>query len=193
MKCVECNKLDSRLAWTESDLARAKGLLRRNGNRFDGRYVTQVATARAAWEKAQGDLADHVEQVHDGVMPKADRSVLDRLRAPVKKPKPIPEGKAKCTLCGKVATLLNGGRRLRKHKTPSGDACPSIAAPDATRGLTVAPPVNLQPLKTSGRARRDESEPSRLDAGSECRSCGKWLPGERQLCGRCFATKKRAS
>lgn len=40
--------------------------------------------------------------------------------------------------------------------------------------------------------KRPDREPSRLDVGTLCDDCGKWLPGERHVCGRCYVKRNAA-
>lgn len=49
-------------------------------------------------------------------------------------------------------------------------------------------PPKLNPDGTRSHASRDQA-PSRLDAGTACEDCGKWLPGERRVCGRCYVKR----
>lgn len=93
----------------------------------------------------------------------------------------IPEGCVLC-ICGATPSITARGR-MRKHKTPQGDECTHRAG-YAEVVLERLPPVVLPPNRVPS-----DRGPARLDVGSECRECGKWLPGERSLCGRCYAIK----
>jgi hypothetical protein len=102
--------------------------------------------------------------------------------------KPLPEGRVYCHACDGAASLTPN-KHLREHRTPQGDPCPN-----RTSGLE--PRVHLNEIPegfvhqpaphTVARTKRPEGEPSRLDVGTGCRECGKWLPGERSLCGACY-------
>ena len=103
-------------------------------------------------------------------------------------------GQARCPACRNGAGITSE-TRLRSHSdlfgTPCGNRVRSLEwAP------IEAPPVHLPPPavgEAAQRVRRARQEPSRIDAGSICQGpgCGKWLPGERKLCGRCYATGNR--
>lgn len=101
-------------------------------------------------------------------------------------PPPLIEGKVRCPSCRNVVTPTSTGR-LRRHRDLFGSDCLNIAnGEDVT--LAEIPPVIIPPppAPSSGRrTKNDPKPPSRLDVGSTCQSCGKWLPGERRLCGRC--------
>lgn len=103
------------------------------------------------------------------------RNVVD---VPALKP-----GQHRCPVCRAGATLTTRGS-LRAHNDLFGDRCWNKATGEAT-GIT-APPV-VVPAGNTSPLPRPPSEASRLDVGSSCRDCGKWLPGERSLCGRCYA------
>lgn len=102
---------------------------------------------------------------------------------------PKPDDRVECPTCGGRAKP-KGERAIAAHRSPTGGSCPrrllSVDVPIPPVSLPPAPSLSM-PSKTQPRRR---SEPSRLDAGSECRECGKWLPGERSLCGRCYATRR---
>jgi hypothetical protein len=107
----------------------------------------------------------------------------------VRKPEPLEPGKVRCLGCSKVVTLTKNGK-IRAHRTPDGK---EDCAYTATYGRKVSVPkvqivIPPQPRGPGERAARDRG-PSRLDAGSNCRECGKWIPGERSLCGACFAKR----
>ena len=92
------------------------------------------------------------------------------------------KGTIRYHVCDASTTLTPGGR-LKAHDIPGGGIrCINKKVLHAVK--VDAPPV-VVPSTRSGAERRPSTEPSRLDAGSECRECGRWLPGERSLCGRC--------
>lgn len=135
-----------------------------------------------------------VGPIPDGIET-APRKIAD-----VRRKKPPPEGKVRCSGCGKYVT--QHGMRLRRHNDKSGFPCPEVRVPGVEVHLSEVPPVNLppepkwrpaSPSRASAGPRREKDEPARLDAGSSCRECGKWLPGERSLCGRCSVLQGRAS
>lgn len=97
------------------------------------------------------------------------------------------EGQVRCA-CGAATTLTRMGR-VRKHKTPAGDECPMQLHAGHDLDVDVSSVPIVVPPERGGNGRtavEREREPSRLDAGSNCRECGKWLPGERILCGACY-------
>lgn len=104
--------------------------------------------------------------------------------------KRVPDGKVRCGACEGITSVTKNGR-LRKHKTPRGEACPNVIS-GITKRLRVIPEVRIAPQGRPRGEKRPPSEPSRLDAGSACRECGKWLPGERSLCGACYVKGGRA-
>jgi hypothetical protein len=104
-------------------------------------------------------------------------------------PPSLADGQVRCPACRNATTLTPNGR-LRKHVDLFGNEC-GVRSAGRPTGI-VAPPVSLPPAAP---VRVPATQPassavdgrSRLDAGSNCRECGKWLPGERSLCGRCYA------
>ena len=94
-------------------------------------------------------------------------------------PEPLTPGRVRC-ICGR-AVRVNSGGRIRRHNTPAGEPCAHIAG-YGTAEFDVLPPVQMPPKRSP---QQPKSAP-RLDVGSTCRECGKWLPGERSLCGRCY-------
>lgn len=192
--CSECNRRHMQLMWRQGDL----GSLRRKAHRMaapDHGFADRLAAAKSDVEDAEARFEEHLAEVHpDGI------EGPERVVKPKREPKPIPEGKVRCEACGKVVTVL--GVRLRRHKDSSGFPCVNMRAPGAELHLSDAPPVNLPPepkwrpatrARATAAPRREEGEPARLEAGSSCRECGKWLPGERSLCGRCSVLQGRAS
>lgn len=111
----------------------------------------------------------------------------------VRIPEPLEPGKVRCAACSKVVTLTKNGR-LRKHKTPDGkEDCPysvvygkRVTVPKVQ---IVIPTRKGAPTSRQAARYKPELPPSRLDVGSTCEECGKWIPGERRLCGACFATR----
>lgn len=109
-------------------------------------------------------------------------------------PPTLREGQVRCPVCRNATSLTPRGY-LRQHRDLFGDTCTNKATGE--RVPFVAPPVVLprvrtgpvrDPANTPERYKRPPGE-SRLDVGSECRDCGKWLPGERILCGRCYVRR----
>lgn len=97
----------------------------------------------------------------------------------------LEDGKVRC-LCGKAVKPTSAGR-LARHLTPSGDDCTHFASYRDPVRLDEVPEVVLpQPREP---AEKPEKPAPRLDVGSACKVCGKWLPGERSLCGRCSVTR----
>lgn len=104
----------------------------------------------------------------------------------VRIPKPLGEGEVHCAACFQVVTLTKNGH-TRKHRTPAGEDCAYRATYGQHVQLDELPPVTFRKPRTATGKPRDKAtkDPSRLEAGSRCRECDKWLPGERSLCGRC--------
>lgn len=104
---------------------------------------------------------------------------------------PLKPGQARCAGCSRAVALTRNGK-LCAHRDSRGDDCAYTTHVSDVQ-LDELPPVVLP--KPRGRTRNTErrptNEPSRLDVGSNCRECGKWLPGERYLCGACYAKKGR--
>lgn len=166
--------------------------------------VQAVSDRRTVARKAANDTRDrdwtgHLERVTaalDSQMAWTEAHLLEPHEAPKRRtPKvrrePAVDDRPECPRCG-VRVNLNHRGRISAHKAPSGNACPC-------RMLAVvieAPPVDLPPVPKpparASRPPRDPDEPSRLDAGSNCEDCGKWLPGERSVCGRCYVHRTRA-
>jgi hypothetical protein len=107
-------------------------------------------------------------------------------------------GQVRCAACGRgVTPTVN--KKLRAHNAPDGTPCAHRAFYAEPVALDEIPPIVIGPEPKYREPRpRKASEPrppSRLEAGSECVDCGRWLPGERSLCGRCAnrraATRRR--
>lgn len=189
--CEDCNRLHMNLMWARGDF----GDLRRKSRsqRAGADVFDRLAAAKTELTEKTAAFEAHAAEVHpDGFgrvsMPRA--ALTARPKA-----KPVPEGKVVCETCRKPIGVV--GDRLRRHKDKTGFPCPNLRVPGQTTALVEPPPpVHLPRLSArsaQGRARRGESEPSRLDVGGQCRECGKWLPGERSLCGRCSVLQGRAS
>jgi hypothetical protein len=114
------------------------------------------------------------------------------VKAFVRKPEDMGDGKVRC-LCGKPVTVTKSGR-LRRHKTPKGDECTHQAFYNK-RPDVEAPPIVIGPepkyREWQPRVLREERPPSRLDVGSLCETCEKWIPGERSFCGQCLRQRHR--
>lgn len=112
-------------------------------------------------------------------------------------PEEIPDGKVRCAGCGKVVSLTPNGH-TRRHNTPKGDPCAVRATYAKPIHLDEIPEVQLPPAPrydapTEPRARASrKNEASRLDVGSKCEDCGRWLPGERYVCGKCSNARNAA-
>lgn len=118
----------------------------------------------------------------------------------VRKTQPLEDGKVRCAGCSAVVRLTPNGK-IRAHKSPAGEPCAykvSYAAPvhlDEIPAVVVRPaPKYTEPAPREPKPPKPPKvlSPSRLDIGSSCRECGVWLPGERSLCGMCYATKHYA-
>lgn len=114
----------------------------------------------------------------------------------MKIPEELEPGKVRCNGCGKVISLTKNGR-TRRHKTPAGEPCAYVVTYAKPIELIERPEIKIRPTPkyTPGRdpAVRGPQGPdpySRLEAGSECEDCGRWLPGERHVCGRCSNHRK---
>ena len=108
----------------------------------------------------------------------------------VRIPEVLPDGKVRCPLCYRVFhPTATGG--VRMHRDPEGVDCPFRGGGEAS--IDEVPPVVVppHPPKRNAWVPRDPATPSRLDSGSNCEDCGKWLPGERRLCGQCSLAKGR--
>ena len=103
-------------------------------------------------------------------------------------PQELEPGKARCAGCSAVVTVNRSGT-LRRHRAPSGEDCAYRVGVREVR-VEDLPPVVLPPVR-GNRPQVSKATPvrppSRLDVGSNCKRCGKWLPGERSLCGACAA------
>lgn len=109
----------------------------------------------------------------------------------VKIPAPLEPGKVRCLGCGAVVALTRN-RKIRAHNSPAGEPC-AYRASYKRVDLAEVPDVEFPAARRGGGRNsqpRGPKEPSRLDAGSHCRECGRWLPGERSLCGTCYATRE---
>lgn len=112
-------------------------------------------------------------------------------------PPPLKEGQVRCMVC-RNATRTTPRGYLRKHTDLFGGPCFNRSTGEPTH--VAAPPIelppepHLAPVAELGDSLRERhaapKSASRLDVGSECRECGKWLPGERSLCGRCFVVRR---
>lgn len=105
-------------------------------------------------------------------------------------PTPKP-GQTSCPVC-RQAVAVTPRENLRAHNDLFGNPCPNrsrLVSTQIEAPAVVLPLQNRPPRSKS--EKRPAGEPSRLDVGSECRECGKWLPGERSLCGRCYARSGR--
>lgn len=91
----------------------------------------------------------------------------------------------RCPVCDVAVKLTQKTRLLSKHRTNDGYECPNRRTRERIE-LAALPPVEFDARVRPPRIQRAADEPSRLDAGSNCQDCGKWLPGERRLCGRCL-------
>lgn len=111
-------------------------------------------------------------------------------------PKPLEDGKARCPGCSAVIAVTKNGR-LRKHRAPSGEDCAVATVVQPQFHLDELPPVVIPEQRTSGRKppRRktlDDLVPADAANGAtygECVDCGKWLPGERTVCGWCYVQR----
>ena len=101
----------------------------------------------------------------------------------------LADGQVRCPVC-RNATKRTPTGRLRMHNDLFGLRCYNRNPGDLAH--VDAPPVVLPPERGDRPSERPKAaEPaerraSRLDAGSLCQECGKWLPGERRMCGKCF-------
>jgi hypothetical protein len=83
-------------------------------------------------------------------------------------PPPLTEGKGRCPACRNAVTVLRTGT-LRRHSDLFGNPCWNQHLTETPVRIGELPPVVIATDAKKG----------------ECRQCGKWLPGERSLCGRC--------
>jgi hypothetical protein len=102
----------------------------------------------------------------------------------------------RCPLCMRPVGVTPRGRAGR-HVDQRGDSCPGS-------GLVVRDnevPHELPPVSIADRPVQPRGEviphadaavegAARLDVGSSCLTCGKWIPGERSYCGRCMAKRR---
>lgn len=112
----------------------------------------------------------------------------------VRIPEPLPAGKVRCAGCSAVVSLNKSGK-MRAHQSPSGEPC-AYSVSYSKVHLEEIPPVVLPPAPAYHPPREPKPKPpkppSRLEAGSECVDCGKWLPGERSVCGKCSIKRNRS-
>ena len=84
-----------------------------------------------------------------------------------------------CGRCGKRVPLVDG--QPKGHNRPQGRRCVDHAVDlDELPDVTFARTRERRPSAEAAEPKR-----SRLDVGSNCAHCAKWLPGERSLCGQC--------
>lgn len=112
-------------------------------------------------------------------------------------PPALKDGFVRCPVCRNAARITQS-QRLRKHYDLFGDLCynkaPEVVRPRLIRdegpvvveSWTRTPDVEPVVTEAVAPPEREPGEPSRLDVGSHCQDCGKWLPGERKLCGQCL-------
>lgn len=108
-------------------------------------------------------------------------------------PEPLKDGRVRC-ICRRTVRLTKAGR-IPRHNMPNGDPCAheAVYRPRPEQPIEL-PAVHMPPTRGySGTTIADRADPEtpRLLAGSRCADCGKWLPGERSLCGRCGARRER--
>lgn len=101
-------------------------------------------------------------------------------------PAELEDGKVRCNACAAVVGVTPNGR-TRDHKTPAGEPCAYRVTYKQPVDLAEVPEVVIPvaPKRWDWTGRVGRNPDSRLDNGSECEDCGRWLPGERRLCGRC--------
>ena len=112
----------------------------------------------------------------------------------VRIPEEIADGKVRCNGCGKVVALNKNGS-TRMHNTPAGEPCAYRVVYARPVELDEVPPIVIPPQRGGDGPRPRtpvEREPTRLDVGSNCRECGRWLPGEREYCGKCANAREAA-
>lgn len=97
-----------------------------------------------------------------------------------------PDGKVRCPSCHANTSLTQLGY-LRKHRDLAGFPCTNKRPLVDVQSLDVLPEVSLVDHRAS-----TPDSPRGRDAWGECRECGKWLPGQRTLCGLCGATLEDA-
>lgn len=154
-------------------------------------YYKKVAHS-AAYDRRDRDWTDKLAHERDELAERVRRAE-EHLDEPHEEPEQHPaktprvrrakadDGKVTCPTCGGRATP-RGENQIGAHHSPWGRSC-------RRRLLKVSidelPPVNI---RKRGRPspKRSEGTPARLDVGSNCRECGKWLPGERSICGACY-------
>lgn len=101
-------------------------------------------------------------------------------------PKPLAPGKARCPGCSAVVAVTPNGK-LRQHRAPSGEDC-AVKISMREVHLDDLPPVVIPGPRGANlaRVRRSPAPPDAHYAPKgQCVDCGRWLPGERSLCGRC--------
>lgn len=177
-RCMDCNTRRFHLIEARADLRTY--LHRQAHDRHGNDYSGVVAQMRGNLAETLRLAESHLAEPHAAASP---RDVPRPTRAR------RPDDRVTCPACGGKAKP-NGTNAIRSHRTPGGDKCSRrLLAVDVTPPPIVLP---LEPRPPS-RASQPKAErgPARLDAGSECRECGKWLPGERSLCGRCYVRTSR--
>lgn len=110
-------------------------------------------------------------------------------------PAPLPPGKVRCLGCSAVVSLTKNGH-IRAHRSPAGEPCAYRATYVKPITLTDVPPIAVpERRKPPGRKPKPDlprpapvvtdSRGNAVPYRGECVDCGKWLPGERTVCGRC--------
>lgn len=117
----------------------------------------------------------------------------------VRIPEELADGKVRCLGCSAVVTLTPNGH-IRRHKSPAGEDCAYTSTSYAEPvHLDALPPVVVPPQRSGGtrsqiKRRAPKARPKAADVeqdarlaprNNECVDCGRWLPGERTVCGKC--------
>lgn len=159
--CRLCKNLDTQRAWAQRDLGRLKKVASRA--RRPDNIADLLAAAKTDVVDKEAAFEEHVWEAHEG------SPQLGRPAKPVGVQRRGVAGKKPCALCGKQVSPT----QRREHTAPSGEPCPGVAQKSVPVQVHLddVPPVLVAPHYAAKKG--------------ECRECGRWLPGERSLCGRC--------
>lgn len=178
-QCQKCRNVRTQLLRAMDDV-RSVVRKRARGARTVHSWEALIAKEQAVLVTNVEFALAHLDLPHAEAQPRAATSR--------RVPKPA-DDRPTCPSCGSRVNVTDN--RIAAHTASSGNACKRrLMEPPKV----VAPPVHLPPVPhppSRHVAERAQDNLSRLDGGSECRECGRWLPGERQLCGSCFVQVSR--
>lgn len=164
--CRECTTKLASLAFARGDLSAARRLLAKHANRADApHFIEQAKVRKAEVKEAQRRLDEHRADCEIARQPREPRPIKGVRRTPQPKPEKQPlKVIDRAALDAALADLDQQAEQAGGRITLLAERRPSDG--------------------------RSPDEPSRLDAGGGCQTCGKWVPGERRYCGRCMAKRR---